>query len=650
MSAGRWVILIVLLGAAFGAGHVVGSSGAQHAAPDLTTPSRPAVGSVEEPEAVLRGRPGPTLATTAAGDAEAAVFERALAELPPLDVPRGDGRIDVIVKTEDGTAVPGVRVTCVPEMPKDLAQPRREGWQDDVSAAQMLLDGANRLRWRKQALVEAVTDAAGACSLEGLTTGKHAVTAQADGWYLRSTTRNIHEVEPGATIEFTAKPRTRVRISVVLPDGTAPERAQIRFHRGNGSTGRSWSPDRPDVDADVGTWDVSATAGDGELYRSQTEQVTVEQGRPSPEIRLLLVERTVLKTTVVPAEGEALAQVSLRQVRVPSGVRPDPALLGSVNDRAHLHSHEGSELVNRSYDLEPGTWLVGAYRGWSGPLLIHQTVEVRPGQNEVTLQLPPTERKEYALVRVRGPDGSPLAGVSFTTSFESDSGSMSGGGAYVVARPDGEYWVFHPSDGTSGDKGTCGIAVEHGKLGRQLVSYRAGEAPTFDIRFEEPATLDVVLEGLEGDRYAGRLGVQLLPDTDAKQAHLMPAAPIPVDAEGRAVVQGVQPGSFRLNLTLGRGPWGAMPIAEEKVTVRPGTQRVSVQLPTLYVVEIEGVTAQAHLHRAEADRMPRSIVVVQPGADGRAIVDGLIAGEYQLQMGAKVTKFRVPGTSKVRIE
>ena len=650
MNAPRWIILLVLLAAAFGAGHVVGSSGGDGAAPELTTSSVPEPSSVEAPGAVLHGSQGPTLAAPPSASATAAPLARALAELPALEIPRGDGRIDVIVKTDEGVGVQGVRVLCVPEMPKSLVRSWQDVPRDQIDSAELLLDYANRLRWGKEAAVEAVTDASGACSLEGLSQAKHSVRAQADGWQIRSASRSTSEVEPGSTVEFKAKQRTQVRIEVVMPDGSVPEKAQITFRNGGSSRGGRWSPDRPDVDAEVGTWDVSATAGDGELFRSQAEQVTVEVGRPAPVVRLELVERTVLKTTVVPPDGEEVGQVSLRQIRVPSGARPDPALLGSVHDREHLHPQQGSVLTHTSYDLEPGTWLVGAYRGWNGPLLVSQTVDVKPGQNELTLKLPPTARKEYALVRVRGPDGKPLAGVSFTTSFESDSGSMSSGGGTVVTRPEGEYWVFHPSDGTSGEKGTCRISVEHAKLGRQLLSYAAGEAPTFDVRFEEPATLEVVVEGLEGDRYVGRLGVQLVAATDSKSAHMMRPTSTPVDGEGRAVVTGVQPGTFRMSLTLARGPWGGMPIAEEEVRVRPGMQRVRVEVPTLYVVEIEGVTAQAHLRSTTGEPMFRSMVVVQPGAEGRAIVDGLVAGEYHLQMGAKVTTFRLPGTSKVRIE
>ena len=111
MSSTKWIAFLALLGAAFGAGHMVGSSSSQHAAPELTTSSAPGPGNGEPPGSVLQGSPGPTLAVSSAGDSESAPFERALAELPPLDIPRGKGRIDVTVKTEDGTGLQGVHVT-----------------------------------------------------------------------------------------------------------------------------------------------------------------------------------------------------------------------------------------------------------------------------------------------------------------------------------------------------------------------------------------------------------------------------------------------------------------------------------------------------------------------------------------------------------
>ena len=89
MNTPRWIILLVLLAAAFGAGHVVGSSGGDGAAPELTTSSVPEPSSVEAPGAVLHGSQGPTLAAPPSASATAAPLARALAELPALDVPRG---------------------------------------------------------------------------------------------------------------------------------------------------------------------------------------------------------------------------------------------------------------------------------------------------------------------------------------------------------------------------------------------------------------------------------------------------------------------------------------------------------------------------------------------------------------------------------
>jgi hypothetical protein len=95
---------------------------------------------------------------------------------------------------------------------------------------------------------------------------------------------------------------------------------------------------------------------------------------------------------------------------------------------------------------------------------------------------------------------------------------------------------------------------------------------------------------------------------------------------------------------------GGTTLVEEVVKLRTGEQTARLRVPTLYVVEFEGVLSPAHLQRTDVDRQRSMVAILQAGDEGRAIVDGLVAGEYRVHMGSKVTTFRLPGTSKVRIE
>ncbi|MEZ6010044.1 MAG: hypothetical protein R3F05_20105 [Planctomycetota bacterium] len=411
--------------------------------------------------------------------------------------------------------------------------------------------------------------------------------------------------------------------------------------------------ERRELDVDAGTYEVTATSSDGHRYRSQSEQVTVQIGQPPPVVQLHLVERTALKVTVLPADGDAPIPIGLRRSACSLGCGPRsraPRRRAAAPSPAPAASGLPHSFAFTLSDVEPGTWLVGAYRGQEGPLLASQVVEVTSGQNETTLKLPPALRSDYALLNVRGPDGLPLDELKFRTAFQTGTSFVSTPLAAVARVASGAYRVFHLGRSTMDAKGICHILIEHRDLGSRSLSYPAGLAPMLGVRFSEPASVEVVLEGVEGDRYDGRFSVNLAPDTWWTEVQARARAQAAVGEKGRAAFSQLQPGDHLLALRVARGHHGNTSLVEERVDVREGSQTIRVRVPTLYVVEIEGLTAQAHIHRMDTEPVKWSQLVVVPGPQGRAIVDGLVAGEYQLQMGGKRATFRLPGTSTVRIE
>src|SRR5262249_32637 len=100
-------------------------------------------------------------------------------------------------------------------------------------------------------------------------------------------------------------------------------------------------------------------------------------------------------------------------------------------------------------DLAPGRYAIGVIRGWNGPLVAHDVVEVVDHLVERELEVPPLDPNACLVVRVRGMWGGPLANVTFQMSEESDRGSNSQN-PWSTRRGNGSYWLLPPANFSTG--------------------------------------------------------------------------------------------------------------------------------------------------------------------------------------------------------
>jgi hypothetical protein len=641
MNKGLFLVVLVVAGAAFGGGYLVGTSVKAEPSLDVGVATTPAGSSPDRaPEAALSVEgPAPGLE----GNEQLSALRSALAAFPDAVPERGDGEITGIVLTDAGKPLAGVEVSSLPQ--REYVQPERP---DDPEEA--LLQGIQRqienARWSEANRVETTTDGEGRFVLEGLKDREHRVYAKLEGWRISSKGTSTHKAKPGDELRFEATAVTGVTLEVYGPDGTMPKSASVRFESGSGSRSSSWQPGRKTVEVEPGRYEMSVTAGEYREMRSEPVSIEVEKGQ-AVTIRVDLVASPVLKLRLGFPDGESMGSTGMGgqifRMRLASNEAPKASALQARGQQEWASQRRSDEWIRTFTDVEPGYYAIGYSRGHNYPIETIDVVEVGPGLTEHTLEVPPLEEDEYVVLLIRGPDGEPIANASIGTGYVSDSSSSSGSSP-LVNRGDGEYWVMHHRHGwRESDKGTYWIAATTKNYGTKRVEYVPGRTHLLKIDFEPPASADVLVKGVAGSDYEGSTKIFLF------QGKHTSTGQTSCDSEGKARIDGIQPGEYDLKIVIGVDHWGA-PVHTETIRLKPGTNSIVTELPPLYSVTVRGAEGYAWVQRVEREGTPSHFHKNVQSAEGEAVFDGLPAGEYTAQSGSKQATFRVPGARIVVLE
>ena len=650
MDAKRLVGLLALLGAAFAGGFIVG--GERTSSPDARQLLDVDVRH-EDPSPVSRDRRQGAAPTLAAGASLAEVpadLVAAIEALPPVDIPVGTKHIDARVVTDRGLPLAGVVVLAQPEMPQALqwpeGMPSAEQTSEDI--ARRLRHMVNQIRWRNEATLQATTSEDGSCRIEGARDVTHYVSAELEGWIIKGQLGAYYSVTPDAAIEFVAAPRTGIVADVLMPDRTPAESARIEFRSSNGGRTVGWRPAHPLAEVPPGTYGVSALAGVDTEYASPKQVVSVSRDEPPPDVQMQLQERTVLRGCIL-CDAYETGPLHVRLVQVPDGDRPDERLLEDHDATSEPVVRDGTPARFDVFDLMPGRYIVGVYRGRRDtPPISTKVVELQSGRNAMEIGLPPPSRSDYAVLHVRDAQGRPLAGVSFSASMRGENGVISTGGSMSSARPDGEYWVRHVESGGQAKRRTWSIRVSHPEYGSQLVTYADPRNAVFDVKFEEPAVGLLRVRGVDQDVYRGRVSVSLARSDSGSSRH--ETGPARLDFEGRLRLDPLQPGTYEVRAHIAHGEHDAVWFPIDTVTLESGSQDVSVAMPALYSIEIAGLQRSAILvHQFDGKRGSHGIRLA-PAAGRSVEIDGLPAGSYRLHVGGQRLEFSLPGTSVVTVK
>lgn len=635
--------LLVVLGFVFGAGVLVGS-GWQSKAPDaveLELPARPPAPEERAP-AVLR----PLQSATPLS----AQLHALLAELPPLELARGEHRFVIHVQSDDGAPLPGVRVKATPGMPRLR---RTSGASDGLEAD--LVTALERVRWQHAATLEATTDEGGACVIDGALLERHGVTASKPGWSLRAQGFPAHAAEPGGPYVFIGTRLHETPFLVVAADGTPMPSATVRVSGKKGSFTHEWSAEKPAAVLYSGTYVARAEAGAHREWASgEVEVVVADDADPDP-VRLVLELKTVVQVKVLPAPAQDFETLRVKLIRVPEGRRADVSLFSEQRDPFGLETTgvPGGARVTRTRSTQPGPHVLGLLPVFGGRLLLWKEVEVVPGFNEIVVDAPPVARRDYALVRVSGPDGTDWDELQWGVSYESGDGGRhaSSDSARPARQPDGRYFLFHPEVRGGVDGGTFTITLHHPRLGVQHVVYAADQPAEVEARFSTPVAVDVAVAGVEGSRYAGRLLAQLSAvSRSASTTRTRLQASATLDDRGQTRLQGVQPGRHLLSVYVRCGGGGRATVLEADIDVKDSDTSASLTLPTLYEVEVLGAKGGVEIQSQGGAGTLYVSRTEYPDGDGALRLDAMPAGRYWASTAAGEVEFEVPATKSIRVK
>jgi len=581
------------------------------------------------PDIEAQGTPAPERHPPADSSALAAALE----SLPPPEVEKGTGTITGRVLAADGNPIEGALVRAQAQWPVEIRDsPLTHGEPPPVRTLEdLVVERIQPLRRALASLVTARTDAEGRYVLSALADVPYSVYAYREGFSLEPFGQRT---KPGATLDFRASPLVDLPVLVLEPDGKTAASATIHvmFEGEYGSSEAAWSPQAPNLPLRQGRQTIWATVG--EQYDSAQIRTTVAAPAPPDPLTIQLRLRATITGRVLVPPDENPWSLEVYTLRVQPGTRPDPGLLLSAGT-----SRSAMEKAYSfgAFNLQPGTYAVGV--GWDKNRIdVIEVVDVPGGTVDVDLRLPPPDPKEYALVHVLEPDGKPVVAASIWTSAPGEGSGLS------IRRRDGSYWVAHPrgkAARAAAPESTMHIEVEG--LGKKTVRFKPEAGTEMTIRFEAPATLDVLVEGFAGSGLQGHLELQPVQEDGTWLDAQGP------DVDGRASFP-LQPGAYELRLFSKRSGYQRALISATTVAVVTGENRITLPLPALYTLTV--LTHASRVNLAAADREQNRFFYGEqlPVEDGKAVFERLPAGRYHVSGTRKPVDVEVPAQLTVRAE
>ena len=635
MNASVIGVIVVVVLAAFGAGYLVGAQGAAVSVPEGDVGT-----TLEADDAGSRAPPEQLQSPGLESDPRAASSLRSLVAAYPLPrPPSGDGVIRGTVVSELGEPVARVEVSAIPIRERRTPTFSKDPETALVQRLQMQIESA---KWAEGATVKAMTDAAGAFTLQGLSEVAHRIRAEREGWRVRADDRrSARAAKPGHTLAFTATAMSTIALEVHLPDGTQAQRATCALKSGNASRVHTWSAEAPSLELPPGAYSLTVSAGENNEFKSDPIPVEVRRGETT-QLRVDLTGKPVLIVKLRFGQGERTGG-EVVHMAVGSSELPTGAVLrarGTARSIHHRRHRQGQEPTVTVHDLLPGAYAIGFTRGSNREFDVIELVEVRAGLLEHELIVPPLDPADYVVLRIRGPSGKPIPNASIRTGYYTPNSSSSGSSP-VVEKGEGVYYVLHHAHqwGKADDE-TWYVEVTAGALGKMRVEYDARTTRSLDLDFEEPARLEIQVKGVRGSAYEDAVHVAVAQGGGQ-------AAGVACDRNGKGVATGLQPGEAELTIQVGTGHWRTT-VHSESTRLASGDNRITLQLPPLYSVTLRNATGTVWVRAAESENRPRFHRHVT-SAEGEAVIDALPAGEYTARCGLSSATFRVPGTSIVEL-
>ncbi len=562
----------------------------------------------------------------------------ALAAIPQAEPARGDGVIVVSVKTADGTAVPGVRITAEPTR---FEKEKNPADSEEIHVRNIV----RKERWLAAGRRESTTGSGGETRLESLGLIKYYIRVHHPAYEFPRLGRWT-SYAAGARIDIAAEPIGLLDVRVLMPDGSKAEKANItiREQRTRHDVWK-WNENSRTRRIRPGTVHLQATTGEWDEIRSERTEVTVEPG-VEPQIVTLYLETTGgVVGRVVFAERGIQSEIELRLVDDP-GDTSYPKRGNSLIGRSRKVGPK--DLSFRFMDVEPGRYLLIASADALVGYFASIPVEVSGSVVRLDVPIPAPTPKHFARIEVYDPDGAPLEDVRFGARMDSPTWSFGRSPMFHYAIAPGVYQVLHPfPDGVT--EGIGKITLSHADHGSFTHSYRLPMTEPIVHRLQRKQAFELTGEGFVDSGYAGDVLIfaQSPRDPQTVQRNFSYNGGNVLGADGRWRCDAWE-GEFQVWLYVQPGLWA---IAHKMIKVEGSDARFSMRFPTLHEIRVESDVPVDGFRVESVGDAPRKIAnaIDFDGEKKKFKVRGLPAGKYKVKAGEGAwIEIEVPTTELVR--
>lgn len=575
----------------------------------------------------------------------------------------GQGVISGRVIDEAGAGVPGVvlRLEWSPSLylereapPIGLAAPEWDSIDDAVR------ETAEAFEQRRVNRHEQLSDATGSFRFEGLMIGNWWMRAYLEGYDVAADSIELNLV-PDVEVELIARRVVSVPVDVVEADGSPAANARLECTSevlGRRSRQFDWTPEEPFVRVPPGALTILAYSTDRFLNRrpqrkSESLQVELAESGEQPRLRLVLREMLGIRGRVIlPQDDVKSDMLFVTLVQVEPGAAVDLELLKNSDQRTFNRAHAPFDF----YDLQPGHYAVGVSRGYRSDILVHRVVEVVDGVAQCDLELPPTDFARCLRVTVLDANGASVSDANLSVVEEGGRGGVLMSLGTPLRTASGQYVVELPHqlandyfDDLRTDK-QFQLRLNHQEFGRREWPLARGTTE-MTVTLALPATLSVTVPGYRGSEYVGRLSVQLGKTNGDELAMLRRATSSNgLDADGAATFDALEPGSYRLTLTVKSSADAASyrqgtEIDALELEIASGENRAQLTIPPLYALRVhwadgkEGTSMR--LMPSDSPRGGLNTPSTRLDANGNASFEDLRAGDYVIAAGGGSSALRM---------
>jgi hypothetical protein len=613
--------------------------GPTYLATDDTPSTSPQPEQPQPPAPEPQTRPEPPAATPpepeAPGEAQSP-YEAWLATIEVEAPLAGTGRIWGTV-TSLGQPVAGATVRARPPYPQRFPSSGTLEEQLEHRARMALFDD--------QAASETVTASDGTYEFTTLGEGEYTLSVSADGHRMTSRAHDRHT--PDAEVNLVMRPVAYLVLDVRLPDGSQPERAQVSVSHGSSTSGAAWTPASPEVEIVPGPVSVAVQSGE---YVGDEFAVSAAGGERVRRTVQLKTAGMIICRIQLPA-GAPTMRFRIHKEQDPPA-EPPTSFSGFGDSIDERTSKQFGPLVPGRYRLI----LVSDRR-----IVAWQDVDVADRQVEVVItpDIAVPKVEDHIPLRVLDPAGQPVLQAGFVVAW-TQNGSRSRGPAQPINRGDGLFWLPRTQPEArfvrEGVPVIYEIKVTATGLGEMTVTYPAADSHELVVRFQESASLEVIVPGADGSPYRGDLRVFLVaegPRTSGRPEYIRPPGDRTANMlRGTTTFPQLQPGKYKVVLlTVFKGDYREFehPLMEQQVELSSGENSTTFSLPTLYSLT---------LVVPEGDSVPGMLTLMTPDEERvtlhvtsrRQRVGAFPPGRYQIRGGNEGIRFELAQDLEVRLE